>query len=430
MIFRLKNRISIGVLGVILALALNANTSRAQVPGQALEDAFIVACGVASGTLLSLCTTANGINGSFQLSGDGQASVSPGQTLTSNASAIGRAYTQTDGVQNRLEEERKEKAGRPRGLSAGEDVALGQLSLYLNLGGEEVDRDRINDVDQETGYDGWKAGFQIGGDYRIGDRLVVGALIGVDHSETKFDADVAALQGAVAFVPGDNQGGARSDSAILNVYSSYSVTDNLYVDGTVGVGYTDYTFDRNFIFQSSGRAFATDAATTGLTHGYEVNAGVGMGYDLYHNALSIGPYVRANYARSTISDYTEEDRNGSGLNMKVDEDTSNSITGVLGVQASYAFSQDWGVFIPQIRAEYEHEFGNDARTVTSSFAQSTSTATVALTTDKPDRSYVNLGAGVLFILPNGWMPFLDVEMLVSYEQLQRQRYTGGLRVEF
>lgn len=70
------------------------------------------------------------------------------------------------------------------------------------------------------------------------------------------------------------------------------------------------------------------------------------------------------------------------------------------------------------------------RTVTSSFAQSSSTATVALTTDKPDRNYVNFGAGVLFILPNGWMPFLDVEMLVSYEQLQRQRYTGGLRVEF
>ena len=155
-----------------------------------------------------------------------------------------------------------------------------------------------------------------------------------------------------------------------------------------------------------------------------------MGYDFYHNALSIGPYVRANYARSTISEYTEEDRSGSGLNMKVDEDTTNSITGVLGVQASYAFSQDWGVFIPQVRAEYEHEFGNEVRTVTSSFAQSSSTATVALTTDKPDRNYVNLGAGVLFILPNGWMPFIDVEMLVSYEQLQRQRYTGGLRVEF
>ena len=236
-------------VGQVDALALNANMARAQVvPGQALEDAFIVACGVASGTLLSLCTTANTINGSFALSGDGQASASPGQTLTSNASAIGRAYTQTDGVQNRLEEERKEKAGRPRGLSAGEDVALGQLSLYLNLGGEEVDRDRVNDVDQETGYDGWKAGFQIGGDYRIGDRLVVGALIGVDHSETKFDADVAAPAGTAPFVPGDNQGGARSNSAILNVYSSYSVTDNFYVDGTVGVGYTDYTFDRNFIF--------------------------------------------------------------------------------------------------------------------------------------------------------------------------------------
>lgn len=333
-------------------------------------------------------------------------------------------------MRDRLEEERKEKAGRPSGRNAGEEVQFGQFSMYLNLAGEEIDRERINDVDQETGYDGWKAGFQIGGDYRIGDRLVVGALFGFDHGETKFDADFLAPQGAVPFVPGDNQGGTRSDSAIVNVYASYGVTENFYVDGTVGVGYTDYTFDRNFIFQSSGRAFAVDAATTGRTHGFEFNASAGMGYYFYADALSIGPYVRVTYGRSTIAGYTEEDRNGSGLNMTVREDTSDSLTTVIGVQASYAISQDWGVLIPQVRVELEHEFKNDIRAITSSFAQSTIGSTLALTTDSPERNYVNFGASILLVLPNGWMPFVDVEMLLAYKKLERRRYTAGLRVEF
>jgi len=429
MTFNWSDRKSVALLCAVAALAMNANTARAQiVPGQALEDLFIVACGSASGTLLTLCTAANAVNGSFALSGDGQASVSPGQTLTSNAAAIGRAYAQTDGVRDRLEEEREEKAGRPSGRNAGEDFDFGRFSMYLNLAGEEFDRERINDVDQETGYDGWKAGFQIGGDYRVGDRLVVGALIGFDHSESKYDADFLAPQGAVPFVPGDSQGGTRSDSVTVNVYASYGVTDNFYVDGTIGIGYT--TFDRNFIFQSSGRAFAQNAAATGLTHGYEVNASVGMGYDFYSDALSIGPYVRVSYGRSTISEYTEEDRNGSGLNMTVREDTSDSLTGVIGVQASYAISQDWGVLIPQVRVEFEREFRNDIRAVTSSFAQSSITSTLALTTDAPERNYVNFGASILLVLPNGWMPFVDVEMLLAYEQLERRRYTAGLRVEF
>ncbi len=422
-------------LAILVALSLSTNSAKAQVTGQSLEDLFTNACagGTATGVMAALCATTEGatgnnVAGDFRLSGDGQTSVSPGQSLTNNESALIRAYGQTSGVQDRLEEERKERAGRQTGLAAGEAAEFGGVSLYLNLGGERVNRDRILNVDQEKGYEGWKSGFQLGGDYRVGDKLIVGALVGYDHSETTFDPDLP----GVGFVPFPDEGGTKSDSAILNVYASYNVSDNLYVDGTVGLGYTDYTLDRNVIFQNTARTFTVPVATSGSTDGYEVNASAGIGYDFYRDALSIGPYARINFGRSTISAFTEEDRSGSGLNMSVQEDTSTTLTSILGVQASYAVSQDWGVLIPQVRFEYEHEYKKDPRSVVSSFAQDTSGNSLALTTDDPDRNYFNFGVSLLLILPNGWMPFVDFETLLSYKDLNgngtRSGYAPSFRV--
>ena len=410
----------------ILAVAAGSATllaaHGATAANQALENLFITACTGAVGDMAVSCGNAPG----SLLSGDAESSMNPSQSLTNNDLSLSRAKSMMREAQDRLEKERQEKAGIPTGRNAGDSVEFGALSLFLNLAGETFDRDRLLDVDNEKGYDGWKSGFQFGGDYRVGDKLVVGALLGYDHSESKFDAD----QAGVGFNPGGDEGGTRSDSLLINIFSSYNVTDSFHIDGTLGYGYTDYTFDRNAIFQNTARNFAAPVSTVGETHGSEYSASVGMGYDFYHNAFSFGPYVRVNYSRSVIHAYTEEDRSGTGLNMAIEEDSVTSLTTVAGVQASYAASTDWGVLVPQMRVEYEHEFDKDVRSIATSFAQTGAANSLAVSTDNPDRDYFNMGASLLFVLPNGWMPFIDVETLVSYKDLDRQRYTAGLRVEF
>jgi len=408
---------------VAAATAIGLLSTPAQAANQAFENFFIAACTGATGALATQCNT--NIPGAL-LSGDSESSLNPSQVSSGNNLSITRAKAVTSEAQERLETSRAKQAGRYYGLNAGDEAGFGALSMYLNLKGEKFDRDRLLDVDQEKGFDGWTAGFQLGADYRLSDALVVGALLGIDHSELKFDADTA----GGGFNPGDNEGGTRSDNFFLNVYSSYSVTDNFYVDGTIGAGYTDYTFDRNVILQNTARAFAVDVAATGETHGFEYSLSAGAGYDFYKGALSIGPYVRVNYARSHIQGFTEDDRNGTGMNMFVGDAMAQSTTSVVGVQASYAISQDWGVILPQFRFEVEHEFEDDPRFVTSSMAQSNANATFATSSDAPDRNYYNLGVGLLMILPNGWMPFLDAEMLLGYKDFDRQRYTAGLRAEF
>jgi hypothetical protein len=47
-----------------------------------------------------------------------------------------------------------------------------------------------------------------------------------------------------------------------------------------------------------------------------------------------------------------------------------------------------------------------------------------------DRDGLNVGFSLVAVLPNGWMPYLDYATLVGYNNLNRQRATLGIRVEF
>ena len=417
-------RLSVFVLAVTAFGAVGINwASSAQAANQAFDDFLLQSCAAgATGAFAARCAQAPA-----GLSGDSESSLNPSQALSNNNLSISRAKALVNESQNRLEEGREKQAGRMVGRAAGETAALGPISLFLNVAHEKFDYDRLLDQDNEKGYDGWKSGFQIGGDMPLSDRLIVGALIGFDHSEAQLDPDLPGRN----FVPFGDEGGNRSTGAFLNVYSSYNVTDNMYVEGTLGYGYTSYTFDRNAVFQETTRVTPqTNVSTTGETHGNSFNASIGMGYDIYAGAVSIGPYVRLNFSRSKIEGYTEEDRSNSGLNMIVGDDTATSVTSVWGMQMSYAHSAEWGVFIPQLRFEYEHEHSDNPRTLTTAFAADTTGSSFTVLTDDPDKNYFNLGGSMLFILPSGWMPFVDAEMLLSYKDLARQRYTIGLRKDF
>ena len=148
-------------------------------------------------------------------------------------------------------------------------------------------------------------------------------------------------------------------------------------------------------------------------------------------ALSIGPYIRGRYVRSKIDGYVEEDLSSSALQLAVGRQKATSLTSVLGTQLSYPISTSWGVIMPQARFEYEHEFEDDPRTTLTSFVNDPrGTAFFGVTTDAPDRNYFNAAAGLVMILPNGIMPYIDYEALLGYRNFDRHRLTVGLRLEF
>ena len=94
------------------------------------------------------------------------------------------------------------------------------------------------------------------------------------------------------------------------------------------------------------------------------------GYDFTARGFTFGPYARLNYLQANIDGFQEhiDDMNaGFGLGLAMQEQDVESLTWVLGGQGSYAFSTGFGVLVPQVRFEWEHEFLNNQRKITGAF---------------------------------------------------------------
>jgi outer membrane autotransporter protein len=141
--------------------------------------------------------------------------------------------------------------------------------------------------------------------------------------------------------------------------------------------------------------------------------------------------VGVNYRDSAIAGFREHGANGpTGLELVFDRRNQTSLTTVAGLYSSLALSTGFGVVIPQVTAEYLHEFENDQKLYRFRFAQDAGATTLTYVLDPPDRDYFNLGAGVVVILRNGLAPFINFRELVGYQHQTNHTVTAGLRFSF
>jgi outer membrane lipase/esterase len=403
------------------AVMLSASAT-AQVADPVFQAFLTRVCtGAPAGTLAAQCAVAGG-NGN--VSGDSEVSLDPGQTLIAADTALARAEALAKATERRLENLRDEAAGKP---GAAPSVRFGGFSLIANGQYAWLEQRRTPAASDERSFDGDVLRGNFGFDFRTGPQGVLGVMFGFARTDTTVNADNAGRN----FVPQSNAGTTEARNYSVTFFGSYNVTPQLYVDGAIGLGRTDYELRRNAIFQETTRTVPqTNVNTSADTRGRETTATLGVGYDLAFGGWSVSPYLRGRYTRSRVDGYTENDLSGSGLALTVEGTTSTSLTSVLGVRVSHAISTGFGVIVPHARAEYEHEFRDNSRTTASRFVLDANGTSFGVTTDDPDRNYFNLGVGAQMILPNGWMPFVDVEGLVGYSDYDRVRVTAGLRVEF
>ena len=86
--------------------------------------------------------------------------------------------------------------------------------------------------------------------------------------------------------------------------------------------------------------------------------------------------------------------------------------------------------LPQLRIEYQYDFEDDPASATASYVLDPAAKEYLMTGDSPDQDSINAGLSLAWVLPNGWMPFLDVSKLFSAGPVDRVRATLGLRKEF
>jgi uncharacterized protein YhjY with autotransporter beta-barrel domain len=380
--------------------------------------------GLPTGDLATRCAETGGGTGDGNLSGDSESSLNPSQTLSSNDVSLAVARSRSQETRERGERLREGEAALGDGAAS---QSFGKWSLLAHARGEWFETDRPDGGAPERGYDGDLWALEFGFDYRATDRFVVGGILAYEEMDADFDRD---LQEGDPFVPASEAGTMESDSIAVTLFGAYNLGDQIYIDVALGYRSTEHTFERNSVFQESGRSSQTNVRTKGEPDGEEWWGSLNLGYDWQRGALSFGPYAGLTYASSDVDGYTEQDVNSTGLNMRIGSTDRESLLSHLGFRASYALSGGSGVWVPQFRIEWNHDFDNDPVELSTTYALDAAQTLYGLEGENADGDYFNLGLGLAGVLPNGWIPFIDGEVLLGYDDFDRYRLTAGLRKEF
>ncbi|MEJ2692111.1 MAG: autotransporter domain-containing protein, partial [Candidatus Thiodiazotropha sp.] len=293
---------------------------------------------------------------------------------------------------------------RGGGASADEAESMGRLGFFINGSGSFGDRDT---TESELGFDFTTEGISTGVDYRLTDELVLGGALGYVSNGMDFE---------------NSRGDQDITGYTLSAYGTWYQSENSYIDGILSYGTNSFDMTRHIQFG------ATDVKARGDTDGTEFAVSLGGGYDFNRNALNFGPFARLNYIKARIDAF--EENSADGLELVYDSQDADSLSSLLGGQATYVMSTRYGVIAPQMRLEWAHEFKHDSRYITARFLNDPTSGRFEIATDDPDRDFFNLGLGVSAVFSQGRSAFLYYEAVVGRDNLSEHSVAAGVRFEF
>ncbi|MGB5830569.1 MAG: autotransporter domain-containing protein, partial [Thiohalocapsa sp.] len=296
------------------------------------------------------------------------------------------------------------------GGAASGDSPFGRWGFFLNGSFNFGDKDA---TDNESGFDFSTTGVTAGADYRFSDQLVAGGALGYATNDTTFDSD---------------GGGLDTETWHLAAYGTYGWSERGYVDAIVEYGWQSYDSKRNIRYQIASETGAVSRQAKADYDGTQFGASVGAGYDFDQGPLSYGVYGRAGYLQVDVDGYREQ--GAGGLALSLDGFSATSVTTTLGARISQVFNTNWAVLVPQARAEWEHEYDNDADTLVARFAADPTGTAFGVLSDSPDRDYFRLGLGLSAVFRHGLSAFVNYDTVLDQEDWTNHLIDVGVRWEF
>jgi len=248
-------------------------------------------------------------------------------------------------------------------------------------------------------------GVTVGVDYRLTDSLVVGVAGGY----AKSDGDLP------------DAGEMDVESYTIALFGTAHLTEALYVDALLAYAFLDYQTKRTVILPGGAFNARSDADGAALT--FRVRGG----YDFVRDPIVFGPTVQLDYQHIEIDAFRE--RGAGTVGLRVDEQEHDSVALRLGGQATWPFEIGDARLAPQLRAEYVHEFADDARSVVTRFNGSPAVP-IALPTEDPDRDYFTLGGGISALLADRATLYFDYTATLGQNTRDLHALTFGLRLAF
>ena len=213
-----------------------------------------------------------------------------------------------------------------------QDDEGGPISLWVSgtlRSGNQDGRGGGGGVDFETD------GISVGADYRFSPSFVLGGGLGYGRDESRV-----------------GEAGSRIDGEATTaaIYASWHPGEVFYLDTLFGIQRLDYELRRRITFNGN--------LVRGQRDGEQWFASVSAGGEFANEAWMWVPYGRLDVARATLDSYSETGDPLLALRYEsMDVDTT---TGSVGLRVDYRKKTTWGMFSPQLRLEYQHDFDADA----------------------------------------------------------------------
>ncbi len=345
-------------------------------------------------------------------------------------------------IQRRLEARRGGKVGAVdlSGLGLGGGGGVFSLGLLQAEGeaadapelGADFDRwsffasgligDGRNDPTQANrGFSFQTQGLTAGVDYRVNPQVFVGAALGYNRQDSDFRA---------------GRGGLDASGWNLTGYGSWYSEQDWYLDGVLTWGDLDYALRRHIRYDIpgiEGGLTQIDQTARADIEGSLAALNLSVGRDFNRGAWGFGSYLRGSLARADLDAYRERidgSGAGSGLELMVDERRIDSRTLTLGGRLNYTASHDWGILMPNLQVEWEHEFNDDPQRIVSRFLHDPGQTPMLVTGNAFDRDYLNVGIGLSAVLPGGRSAYLFYERLMGKQGESAGSLSLGVRIEF
>lgn len=271
------------------------------------------------------------------------------------------------------------------------------------------------------GYDFDINGFTVGADYRYSDKLIFGGSLGF----TKQTNDLVGSEGNL-----DTTGWS------VSAYGTFYRSDSWYSDAVLTYGRNSYDIERrvHYTFTLPGGATTSvDQLGRSDASGDSVSLAASFGRDFNKGGWGFGPYLRAMYTRLNFDPLVEEFNSGvpgSGLALAIDTRSVTSVSTTLGGKLTYAHSASWGVLMPHLQVEWQHEFKTDPSAVEAHFLFDPTATPFTITGDPVDSDFFRFGIGMSFVMTHGRSGFFYYERLISRERFSQNSLAFGLRLEF
>ncbi|WP_052108265.1 putative Ig domain-containing protein [Aerolutibacter daejeonensis] len=215
-------------------------------------------------------------------------------------------------------------------------------------------------------------GISVGVDRRFSPAFALGA--GIGYGRDKSDV-------------GNHGSRVEGDAQSLVLYASYHPGDRYFLDALTGYQRLSYDLRRHLT--------VTDAFVYGSRDGSQWFGSLSAGAQFQHGTWQLTPYARVDVSQATLDAYVEQGDPVYGL--AYGEQDVDATTGNLGMRFESRHAKDWGVFAPQARLEYQHDFSGDS-SATMQYADLPTGPLYRADLAGFDRSRMMVGLGAMFYL--------------------------------